>query len=109
MRARRCCATTRKGLGNNFKQPIEAGSECSAVTAFLKSGRLERLGRALLIGGSRHHCAPPLHPRSNATRSIVPTSDTSKDPTQPNRLEKNANTAQQFNYACPRDRNAWSR
>ena len=42
-----------------------------------------------------YHCAPPLHPRINAISRIVATIDTSKEPTQPSRLEKNANTAQQ--------------
>jgi hypothetical protein len=68
----------------------------SALTAFLRPGRLERLGRALRISLPRYHCAPPLHPRSNAASWIVATSDTSEDPTQPNRLEKNANTAHQL-------------
>jgi hypothetical protein len=39
-----------------------------------------------------------LQPRINASSRIVATIDTTKEPTQPNRLEKNANTGQQPLY-----------
>lgn len=39
-----------------------------------------------------YHCATPLHPRMNAGSKIVATNDTSNEPAQPSRLEKNANT-----------------
>jgi hypothetical protein len=59
-----------------------------------------RVAGAVCIHANRlinhsYHCAPPLHPRINAISRIVATIDTSKEPTQPSRLEKNANTAQQ--------------
>jgi hypothetical protein len=63
------------------------------------SRKFDRMGAvdgAVRNGRSRYHCGPPLHPRINAMRRTVATTDTTKEPNQPRRLEKNANTAEQL-------------